>query len=376
MLKVVFSITLLFISQTTISQNVGIGVTNPTRAKFELNGAVGKTSAIFGGDLQGISIQKDFPALGFNQYHDGTNKRYIANGFAGWQWYDATSGSMYFESSPNGIANNVVGTPVRSLTVSNLGRIGIGMDPVAGYKLVVARGTGNEGTAIFRGSQYNSHINYSTTENTYIRGGKVNSMVQVNYGGGGVNIGSSSNIVKVGINSGNPFYAMEMRQVNGRGLVLVSKEFDNWHYNIGPATAQGSYQRFYFNEAANPIGSFHPQTGYYSALSDKRAKYLIEPIGRVSNKLNSLRPVSYQMKQKFTHSKEIGFIAQEVKEVFPELVLTHTDKAATSINDVHAVNYAGFAVYAIKTIQEQQQIIDRLKSRLSILKSRMEVEKD
>src|SRR5690242_19737063 len=53
------------------SQNVGIGIDNPIRAKLEVNGAAGATSAIFGGEGAGISLQRSWPSVGFNQYYTG-----------------------------------------------------------------------------------------------------------------------------------------------------------------------------------------------------------------------------------------------------------------------------------------------------------------
>ncbi len=46
--------------------------------------------------------------------------------------------------------------------------------------LTVGRGIGTEGTAKFIGTNFNSHINYSTTEDTYIRGGKPASYTSIN----------------------------------------------------------------------------------------------------------------------------------------------------------------------------------------------------
>ncbi len=69
------------------------------------------------------------------------------------------------------------------------GLVGIGnRDPEAA--LDVYRGTGTSG-AIFRGTTRHSHFNYSTNEDTYIRGGLANSKVIINDGGGNVGVGTS-----------------------------------------------------------------------------------------------------------------------------------------------------------------------------------------
>ena len=352
------------------SQNMGIGVSNPTKAKLEVSGAVGTTVAIFGGDAHGISIQRNHPSIGFNQYYDGTNSRYIANGYAAVQWFDALNGNMNYDVFPNGTANSI-GTPTRVMTIDNNGRVGIGVAPNANARLTIARGNGSEGTAVFRGSVYASHFNYGTAENTYIRGGKNGSYVYLNdVAGASTDFGSTTNMVNVGINSGDPMYALEIKQVGGRGLIMVAADFQNWHLNTGPTTAQGGYHRLHYYEAANPIGSFHPQTGAYAALSDQRFKKVIQPLERISEKFMQLQPVHYEMKEDYgSRGKDMGFIAQDVKRIFPDLV--HIDKdtiPGQRIPGMHLLNYDRMAVYVIQVIREQQATIEALKKRIEYLK--------
>ena len=350
--------------------NIGIGNFNPTKAKFEVSGAVGTTVAIFGGDGQGISVQRGFPAIGFNHYYDGVSNRYIANGYAGVQWLNSASGQMFFDIFNAGLANAVVGSYTRAMIIDSRGRVGIGAFPQTTAKLTIARGTGFDGTAVFRGTSYASYFNYGPAENTYIRGGKQNSYVYLNnIGGGDVLIGSSTNHVLVGINSGNPMYACEIKQVSGRGVVIVnSSSFHNWSFNVGASVSGlGSYHRLYYDEGTNPIGVFHPITGQYSGLSDERVKENVTALGNASELIEQLRPVRYEMK--VGGGPRLGFIAQEVKNVIPELV--HVSKGAMpgeEHGDIHALNYDGMAVYAIQTIKEQQELIEMLRKKINLLK--------
>ena len=66
-------------------------------------------------------------------------------------------------------------------------------------------------------------------------------------------------------------------------------------------------------------------------LSDSDAKTDIRNIVETSNKLMLLRPVVYKMKEEFRgnepitkgndkHYDQFGFLAQEIREIFPELV--------------------------------------------------------
>jgi len=363
---------LLFSATQVAAQNIGIGVLNPTRGKLEVQGT-GNTVAIFGGDAHGISIQRSNPAVGFNIYYDGATSRYIGNGYAAVQWLDAATGNMYFDMIGTGSANAQFTTYLRAITISKDGNVGIGTDPLPYARVAVARGTGSYGTAMFRGTAWASHINYDVAENTYIRGGKNGSYVYLNNGQGTVQMGNpyptAASLVKVGINSANPSYALQIRQAINRGMVLVAANYANWHLKVGPTLAPGAYQLLYYNEASNPIGSFHPQTCAYVATSDERLKKDIRPMPDIGTKLDDLQPIQYQvdapLAKPATHA---GFIAQDVMNVFPSLV-THQQEptSGTAIPDMYMLSYDGMAVYAVKLIQEQQLIIDDLKKRIAAL---------
>ncbi len=64
-----------------------------------------------------------------------------------------------------------------------------------------------------------------------------------------------------------------------------------------------------------------------------------------------------------------GFIAQDVKQLFPELVFGGSDNPK---QDFLTLNYAGFSVIAINAMQEQQQQIERLKQQNEALNRRLE----
>ena len=149
----------------TFSQNVGIGISNPTRAKLELNGAAGATSAIFGGESSGISLQRNYPAIGFNQYYSTTSK-YMSIGYAANLFLDPNTGYMGLDMLGTGNANTTA--LIRAFTIADNGNIGIGTNP-SNATLFVKKGTNVDGSAVFGGSQYNSHFHYGTNEDTYIR---------------------------------------------------------------------------------------------------------------------------------------------------------------------------------------------------------------
>ena len=219
-MKPVFFFFLFLQVQFTIAQNIGIGTENPTRAKFEVHGAAGYTSAIFGGEGHGISLQRNWPTIGFNEYDNGAG-RYLASGYAAAQYLDPNNGGLYFDLYSYGSANSTVFGTRRLLNLFPNGNVGIGN--VGNYAtLTVARGTAFDGTALFHGTQYNSHFNYSSAENTYIRGGKVNSRVYINdFPTGKVLVGVQDGNTRFGINAYDPMYTLEVVQAGNTGMVLV-----------------------------------------------------------------------------------------------------------------------------------------------------------
>ncbi len=109
-------------------------------------------------------------------------------------------------------------------------------------------------------------------------------------------------------------------------------------------------------------GWLEPQGGW-KAPSDRRIKQDIEPLSNVLEEVMKLQPKSYRWIDSEPDSRKfMGFIAQEVEQVFPDCV---SDK-----RDLKGLNYNDFAVLAIAAIQEQQKQIDLLQKEMAELKSR------
>lgn len=100
--------------------------------------------------------------------------------------------------------------------------------------------------------------------------------------------------------------------------------------------------------------------------SDIRYKKNIRLINSPVEKLKLIRGVTYQYKSKefpgmgFTDGMQMGFIAQEVEKVFPELVTTD-DKG------YKYVDYPKITPVMLEAIKEQQQEIDNLTKRIEKL---------
>lgn len=112
--------------------------------------------------------------------------------------------------------------------------------------------------------------------------------------------------------------------------------------------------------------SYINNVGTYTQASDMRLKTNIQPIGSVLDRVNMLRPVEYNYNHMPNANLSKGFIAQEVQEIFPEMV------SVTEGTDFLALPYDEFSVIAVKAIQEQQAIIDEQQKQIDELKANVE----
>ena len=78
------------------------------------------------------------------------------------------------------------------------------------------------------------------------------------------------------------------------------------------------------------------------------------------SKIGALRPVRYNWKNRST-PEEIGFIAEEVQKIYPELV------GKDSNGKISGINYAKMVSVLVKSVQEQQNEIDTLNNELDNL---------
>ena len=211
-------------SQPDPTFNVGIGTTTPTRARLEVFGTGGifsYTSAIFGSDGAGISLQRNRPTIGFNQYNDG-NSKFMTTGYAGIQYFDPATGIYALDMLGNGTANTNTTVQRRSLTIGNTGNISIKTAGGANASLYVVKAGNVDGSAIFAGTQYASYFHYGFNEDTYIRGGLNGSSVFINdIPNGNIQLGGGT--TKVGINT-LPYAPGTALEINGaislRGSVI------------------------------------------------------------------------------------------------------------------------------------------------------------
>lgn len=106
--------------------------------------------------------------------------------------------------------------------------------------------------------------------------------------------------------------------------------------------------------------------GSYNQSSDRRLKTDIAYLENVLGRVMSLEPVSYRHRNSDRGDTAIGFIAQDVNEIFPEFVNQEGE------DGFYGISYAGFSVIAIRAIQEQQEIIERQEEAINRLTEQVE----
>ena len=104
-----------------------------------------------------------------------------------------------------------------------------------------------------------------------------------------------------------------------------------------------------------------------TSTSDVRLKEDIATLDNSLSKVLKLRGVSFKWKKEPSMGKRIGFIAQEMELVFPELVFTN------ETDGYKGVNYAEMTAVLVEAMKEQQTIIDKQQEELDLLKAELEV---
>lgn len=98
--------------------------------------------------------------------------------------------------------------------------------------------------------------------------------------------------------------------------------------------------------------------------SDARVKNNITSFGPSLEMILKIQPKKYNMLEQKSQRKKIGFLAQDVKHIFPELVSMNKNKML-------AVNYQGLIPLMINSLNELTYKNIALKNRIKNLKERI-----
>jgi hypothetical protein len=329
-----------------------------------------------------------------------SSKGHIGNGF-GATFINNNSfynGSVYVfddNTKPNSQVTLTAGTvvlstgaanvdPTPKVTILNNGNVGIGTtSPVtygtrnlevnggAGTAYIVARGSNNAGVIeiAFDGDGY---IGTKTAHNLVIR---TNDVQRINIFptsgnvliGTGSDNGSKLQVIGAGTFSGG----VSASGVNGFSITANGAGANG--ISEGPfiryVNTTNSYQILKQINANtdedtwtirgggwNKVGNLNATTGVYTALSDRNKKKDFEESTIGLNAILGLKPTLYRMKdQEETERKQLGFIAQEVKDYIPQAYVEQDNFIGLQDRPIVAA--------LVKAVQELKAELDELKSK-------------
>lgn len=106
----------------TSGGSIGIGTASPTEAKLVTQGMVGNTMALFGKNVNGISLVANIPTIGFNSYYNGGWKA-IQPGYCSYIDLNPGDGKISLNTTTNAVTAGDVITGTQRLSISNTGDV-------------------------------------------------------------------------------------------------------------------------------------------------------------------------------------------------------------------------------------------------------------
>ncbi len=149
--------------------------------------------------------------------------------------------------------------------------------------------------------------------------------------------------------------------------------------NSAPSIYPSINNKGYLGTSSNVWRYIYGNQIYYttscSKSSDIRLKTNISNIGETSlEQILKLKGVKYQLKSELNDQSKagttpnfyLGFIAQDVREVIPEVVTTDTQSG------MYAIDYTSIIPVIVEAIKSQQKEIETLKAALAIMQEKID----
>ena len=319
------------------SGNVGIGTTSPTRP-LTVAGSMNLTGTgtyIFGGDNEILAGQDSggyYFATGNSQ--DVNKTIYIGDNASSINFATGNSEKMRINSSGAVLMGTTTQLHSSQLTVDNpSGQCGITLSE-----------TGTSVTALWGLDSLNA-IGTRSNHAFNIRSNDTNRMTF-----------DSSGKVFIGLTA----------QINS-SMLSVGDGGVGITYSGAPANYyrqiyQSSSGNLFFYNGSNQ--GYIDQAGAFNDASDERIKKDIEDISYGLDTVKALKPRKYKMK--LNDDEQIGFIAQEVESLVPEIV--NTDVTPDG-EEQKGMSYGHLTAVLTKAIQEQQTLIETLQAKVEALEN-------
>ena len=289
-----------------------------------------------------------------------------ANGVNSTAWGEATHAGSYNETALGRYSLNTAGTPGSWVATDTLFEIGNGASSGARANAVTVLKNGNvdiAGNVVAGGT------------------GEFKSSVVIRKDGGGNGVGTAT----LGIGTADDLASSSITMRAGSHKYATIRNTGSLQLFSGRSTGgiNSPLELYAGSTSANTlamtiiadgkvgIGITDPNvaldvegdieyTGSIADVSDGRLKTKIEALPTTSaTSVGQLEPVSFEMKDR-EGVRELGFIAQDVEQVFPELV-------QESDAGVKSLNYVGLIAPMVKAIQQLQDENAALRARIETL---------
>ena len=301
------SANVIFRSNTILKFQTG-GVNDRLTIDSSGNVGVGVTPSAFGGGRKAIQISSPAQVvsanltmeIGSNWWNDGTNYKYTNTNAV--SLYSPSNGTHTWFIAPSGTAgNNITFTQAMTLDATR-------------------------------------NLSVNTTAYTGVGTGVINST-------GGLNI--------VPDNTGSALNRNWQLAANGSAA-------GNLDFTI--SSANNTYPNSAYRMQLTSAGALNNTTGTYGTISDLRLKENISDARNYLADLLKLRVVKYSLKEESSAvATKLGFIAQEVEQVFPNLV-DQSDVAYDGGEGIRSVKTSILIPMLLKAIQELTARVEALEA--------------
>jgi hypothetical protein len=370
--------TFLYLTQTG---NLGLGVT-PSAWALSGSQAIQVKNASLAGYVNTAYLNAN------TYFNSGGGANYIANGFAG--QYTIGNGSHVWYNAPSGTAGNAI-TFTQAMTLDASGNLGIGATSPSNRLTVVGTGslfgtTGYINTEIVQENTTNKKgiiLGYDSSGQIGIiganSGGVASNLAFWNYNGSAwgerMRIDSSGNVL-INTTTVNGQFSVETAAANTNvaSFKMTNASGPNYGFVLASSSSAANTVALFrgynsgttlcFNIGGD--GTVTNSTGTYGTISDARLKENIVDATSKLDKVMELKVRNFNLIG--DELKQIGFIAQEIEQVFPSLVEETVDIDSEN-NDLgtttKSVKTTVLIPILVKAIQELNAKVTALEAQLN-----------
>jgi len=150
----------------------------------------------------------------------------------------------------------------------------------------------------------------------------------------------------IGINELYPACDIHIKQDNDLHAIRMENSDNSNYWEIGSGSGAN---KFIFSYNGTVMSRIDDADGSYDVASDKRLKQDIEPVGEVLDKVLQLKPSKFYLKSSDKKDpKSYGFIAQDVEDLFPDLI--NTFYLPNDKTEYKGLSYDDFSILSIQAI--------------------------